>query len=109
MVFVYLTGRLLFSPRVALVSLMFTGTTTRVMLLARKLPIDILLLFFLAGTGYFLIRGIARNSTPGWLLAYAFSALGFLTKGPIAVIIPFGTVALWAAWSRGLNLKEMRL
>jgi 4-amino-4-deoxy-L-arabinose transferase-like glycosyltransferase len=109
MIFVYLTGQLLFSPRAALVSLMFIGTTTRVMLLARKLPIDILLLFLLAGTAYFLIRGIARSSTPCWLLAYAFSALGFLTKGPIAVIIPFGTVAVWAAWSHGLSLREMRV
>ena len=109
MVFVYLTGRLLFSPRAALIALVLTGTTTQVFLLARKLPIDILFLFFLAGTGYFVIRGIARNSTRSWLLAYAFSALGFLTKGPIAVFIPFGTIAAWAAWSRSLSFREMRL
>ena len=109
MVFVYLTGRLLFSPRAALMSLVFIGTTTRVMLLARKLPIDIFLLFFLAGTAYFLIRGIARNSVSSWLLAYAFSALGFLTKGPIAVFIPLGTVVAWAAWSRSLSFRKMRL
>ena len=109
LLFVYLTGRLLFSTRVALISLVLTGTTIRIFLLARKLPIDILLLFFLAGTGYFLARGIARNSSRSWMAAYGLTALGFLTKGPIAVVIPFGACVVWALWSGALGFKQMRL
>jgi 4-amino-4-deoxy-L-arabinose transferase-like glycosyltransferase len=109
MLFVYLTGRLLFSPRAALISIVLTGTTMRIFLLARKLPIDILLLFFLAGTGYFVIRGIERDSTRDWLAAYALAALGFLTKGPVAVVIPFGACVVWSLWSGSPGFRKMRL
>jgi 4-amino-4-deoxy-L-arabinose transferase-like glycosyltransferase len=106
--FVYLAGRLLFSPAAGLIALLLTGASMQILLIARKLPVDILLLFFLVGTGYFLMRGIVRNSTWSWLAAYALAALGTLTKGPIAVLIPAGSCVVWALWSRRLGFRQVR-
>jgi hypothetical protein len=99
LLFSYGIARLLFSPRAALFSAVITGTTARIFILARRLPIDILLLFFLTGTLFFLIRAIQKSERRSWALAYVFAGLGFLTKGPVALFIPFGTYALWVLWS----------
>ncbi len=107
--FTYGIGRSLFGPRPALIAAVIAATTTRIFLLARKLPIDILLLFFLMGTLFFLVRAIKDKSANNWALAYAFAGLGFLTKGPIALIIPAGTYLIWALWVRRFKLSEIHL
>ncbi len=98
--FSYGTARMLFNPRAALMAALVTAATPRIFILARRLPIDILLLFFLTGTLYFLVRSVQKNRTGAWALAYLFAGLGFLTKGPIAVVIPAGAYLVWAFWGR---------
>jgi 4-amino-4-deoxy-L-arabinose transferase-like glycosyltransferase len=107
MLFSYGIARLLFSPRAALFSAVITGTTARIFILARRLPIDILLLFFLTGTLFFLICAIQKGEGRRWALAYVFAALGFLTKGPVALFVPFGTYVLWALCSRPRKAPEV--
>ena len=51
--FSYALARLLFGPRAALIAGIVIATTARVFILARRLPIDILLLFFLTGLSIF--------------------------------------------------------
>ncbi len=106
--FTYFSARLLFSARAALIALLATGTTLRIFVLARRLPIDMLLLFFLAATAYFIIRGLVRDSRWDWALAYISSGLGFLTKGPIAVLIPFGACLTWMLASRTFRIRRLR-
>ncbi len=106
--FTYFGARLLFPAPAALIALIATGTTLRIFVLARRLPIDILLLFFIAATAYFLIRGLLRDSPGNWALAYIASGLGFLTKGPIAVAIPFGACLTWMLVSRTFGFRRMR-
>ena len=107
-IFTYLTARLLHSPPAALIAALATATTLRVFILARRLPIDILLLFMLAATAFFLIRGLMRDSSWNWALAYVCSGLAFLTKGPVGVLIPFGAYLAWALGSRTFRLRRMR-
>jgi 4-amino-4-deoxy-L-arabinose transferase-like glycosyltransferase len=82
-------------PRAALFAAAIAAATPRIFILERRLPIDILLLFFLTGTLFFLLRALMKNSASSWRCAYVFAALGFMTKGPIAAIIPAGALLLW--------------
>jgi 4-amino-4-deoxy-L-arabinose transferase-like glycosyltransferase len=107
--FSYGIARLLYSSRAALIAAVISATTARIFILARRLPIDILLLFFLMGTLFFLIRAIQERKTGPWAMAYLWTSLGFMVKGPIALIIPGGACFLWALWSRRLKWSEAHL
>ncbi len=98
LLFSYALARLLFGPRAALLSSVITGLTARIFILARRLPIDILLVFFLTGTLFFLVRGVRDNDRLSWAIAYVFAGLGFLTKGPVALVIPASAYLVWALW-----------
>src|SRR6266545_2151647 len=93
LIFTYLIGRALFSPVAGVLAAAILGTTIRFYILARRLPIDILLLFWLTGAAYYLIRSLQRSapSWKTWAPLYLFLSLGFLTKGPVAWIIPAGS------------------
>lgn len=98
--FSYAIARRLFTPRAALLAAIITATSARIFILARRLPIDIYLLFFLMGTLYFLVRALQIRDKCAWIGIYLFAALGFLTKGPVAVIIPAASLLLWMVFSR---------
>jgi 4-amino-4-deoxy-L-arabinose transferase-like glycosyltransferase len=100
LLFSYAMARSLFNARAALMSAAICATTARIFILARRLPIDILLVFFLTGALFFLMRAIQKNERRRWAWVYLFIALGFLTKGPIAIVIPAGTLIVWMLWSR---------
>lgn len=108
LLFSYGMARLLFNPRSALMAAAISGTTARIFILERRLPIDILLLFFLTGTLFFLIRSLQKKSTGSWVMTYIFISLGFLTKGPIAIIIPAATFSIWMPWNRESKFLEIR-
>ncbi len=93
-------GRSLFNTRAATIAAVVVGLTLRTVLLARKLPIDILLLFCLTATAYFLVRAIRADSKGCWILAYFCAGLGFLTKGPVGLAIPFGATLVYLAFNR---------
>jgi 4-amino-4-deoxy-L-arabinose transferase-like glycosyltransferase len=104
LLFSYGIARMLFTRRAALLSAIITATTPRVFILARRLPIDILLLFFLTGILFFLVRAVQKNERSYWILAYAFAAFGFLTKGPVAVVIPVCAYLLWGLFRRQIRI-----
>ena len=111
MLFVWGAARILFSPRAALIAAAIAATTPRIFILERRLPIDILLLFLLTGTLFFLLRATTKKneeSTTDWCCVYVFAALGFLTKGPIAVIIPAGALLVWMIYARKLHFSDIR-
>jgi 4-amino-4-deoxy-L-arabinose transferase-like glycosyltransferase len=104
--FSYALARLLFGPGAGLIAATIAAATPRIFILARRLPIDMLLLFCLTGTLYFLVRAIQKKEMWSWGLAYFCAGLGFLTKGPIAVIIPAGSFLLWILWSRRMRFTK---
>ena len=61
-VFTFGIGRALFSPFAGILAAVMIGTTPRFFILARKLPIDILLLFWLTGSAYFFVHALRRPS-----------------------------------------------
>lgn len=98
--FAFGIARTLFSVRAGLFAAAVTATSLRVFVIARKLPIDALLLFWLAGAAFFFIRAMRNNARSQMLLAYVFTALGFMTKGPVAPAIACTSFALWSLWAR---------
>lgn len=93
--FAYGAVRSFYGPRAALFAAVITAVTPRIFILGRRLPIDIMLLLFLTGTLFFLLRATTKENAIDWRLAYVFAALGFMTKGPVAVIIPAGALLAW--------------
>jgi 4-amino-4-deoxy-L-arabinose transferase-like glycosyltransferase len=104
--FTYGVARILFSSRAALFAAAIIATTPRVFILARRLPIDVYLLFFLTGTLFLLVRAIQKRGRFAWIPVYVFAGLGFLTKGPIAVLIPAGTYLLWCLCRRQIRISD---
>lgn len=106
MLFSYGLARILFTPAAALGAAVITATTARVFILARRLPIDILLIFFLTGTLFFLVRALQKKGRVSWAAVYVCAALGFMTKGPVAVVIPALAYAGWMLWRRRFHIAE---
>lgn len=107
--FVFLAVRDRFGPKAAVLGAAITATCPRIFLLARRLPIDILLIFWLTGTAFFVMRALARHSRTAWAAAYVFAALGFMTKGPVSLVVPAGALALWCLWTGRLRWRELHL
>src|SRR5262245_22431697 len=110
LLFTYGIGRMLISATAGILATIILGTCAPFFVLARKLPIDIILLLWLTGTVFFSLRALRRNppSLASWLWVYGLSALGFLTKGPIALIIPGATYLLWSLWAGRFSPRETR-
>lgn len=106
-------GRRLAGERAGLWAAVILQTTGLYAVMSRQLTTDIFLAQFVAWAGYFLWRsldelreGTARWRFLGWHLAgWAAMGLGFLCKGPVAVVIPLaGVVALVAYRIRSVSL-----
>ncbi len=108
LVFVFALGRVLYSWRAGMLAAAVCCTTPRFLVLARKLPIDALLLFCLTATAYFIVYATKAKSRRAWYAAYVFAGLGFMTKGPIALVIPAGAYLGWSLLAGRMNLRECR-
>ncbi len=104
--FAYGIARMLFTPRAAIIAATITATAPRIFILSRRLPIDIFLLFFLMGVLFFIVRGILGGKIRSWVFAYLFAGFAFLTKGPIALLIPGLSCLLWALCGRRPILRD---
>lgn len=78
------------------------ATTLGTMTLARAAIADALLNLWLALAMFDMWRWIEGGSPGRWRI-YLWMALGFLTKGPVAVLVPGATSLLFFAWRRDLR------
>lgn len=105
---VFLMGKALHGLQAGLLAAAVTATAARIFVLARKLPIDILLNFWLMAAAYCLVRAAQKGSRWAWAAAYACMALGFLTKGPVALFIPLAAYVGWSAAAHRFSARAMR-
>ncbi|MDP2833096.1 MAG: glycosyltransferase family 39 protein [Pseudomonadota bacterium] len=83
-----------------LAAALIIATAAGLTIITRAATADALLNLFLAGAGYATWLWL-REREQRWLYAaWAAMALGFLAKGPIALLIPVGTLFLWCATRR---------
>jgi 4-amino-4-deoxy-L-arabinose transferase-like glycosyltransferase len=106
LLFCYGGARILYGPRAGLVAAV-PATTARIFILARRLPIDILHLFFLTGALFFILRALRRGGRGRWIPVYLFLGLGFMTKGPIALVIPALALGGWTLAAGRRKALEM--
>lgn len=84
---VYRIGRGLFpDPWTAVLAAGAFATAFRFVILSRRLMIDILLLFCVLACFYFFLCWIRRGRPRDFLLVCLFLGLGFLAKGPVALL-----------------------
>ncbi len=106
---VYRAGTLLFDIQTALLAAGIFATTFRLLMLSRRLLIDILLLFCLLAVLVFFLEWLKRDRPAALSLAAVFLGLAFLTKGPVALLAPaFLGVYLLASggWHR-LKIRQL--
>jgi 4-amino-4-deoxy-L-arabinose transferase-like glycosyltransferase len=104
LVLVYWAGKSLYGPGASLLAAAIVSTSLRSFVLVHKLPIDALLVSWLSASGIFLVRALRSARRIDWALAYVFSALAFLTKGPAALVIPLIAVLAWYCVNRADSL-----
>ena len=108
------------APRIGTRSALFAcaiaATSFGVFVIGRAATADALLNLFLALAlfdAWRVIERLSNSASPGAAMtrpalyrAYLWIALGVLTKGPVAVLIPVATVFLYALVSRNFGLRD---
>lgn len=104
---IFFLGRSLYNEKAGFIAGFSLLFTCEYIITARRCLPDMALCFFVLLTFYFLYLGYkSEESKDLYLLAYIPAALGFLTKGPVAIIIPIVAILLYLA-AKG-ELKEVR-
>ena len=106
---VYAAGKLLFNPESALLAAGILATTFRLLMLSRRLLIDVLLLFCLLAVLVFFLQWLKRERPAGLVWAAVFLGLAFLTKGPVALLAPVFLGAYLAISGDWRRLKTRQL
>ncbi|MBS0659531.1 MAG: glycosyltransferase family 39 protein [Verrucomicrobia bacterium] len=106
-------GSLLANRRVGLAAAGILLASAEFFVLARGLTPDMLMTFWITlAVACFVRRSVAQRAgaanTTGWDYAFfAAMGLGFLTKGPMALVVPLAAVAAWK-WSERQLPAERR-
>ncbi len=95
--FTYLIGRRLKSPRAGFISALVLATTVEYFWLSRRANIDMTLTFFIITAFFFFYKGYQENASRLYYLFYFFIGLAALTKGPVGFILPLLTIIIYSA------------
>jgi len=102
-------GCILFTPGAGLLAGLVMATTSRTLLSAQWAAPDMLLCFFITASFYGFLLGHRTGRRGGYLAMYVCAALGTLTKGPMALIIPGLAIPIYLLLSgRRSELPRMR-
>jgi 4-amino-4-deoxy-L-arabinose transferase-like glycosyltransferase len=108
----FLIGRLAWSTEAGLFGALVLASSPRVVMFARRIFIDVYVAAFM---GLTLLCFALAESQPGrrraWLvLLYITVGLAFMTKGPIAVVLPAGVLVVYLALDHRLgDLQRLML
>ena len=107
----YLWGRVLFRRwQIAFISAVMLATAAQFVVLSRIVLTDMVLCLFVAAAFYCFSLGykFLKYRKAAWLLLFVFCALGFLTKGPVGILLPFfGIIAYLILNKEKHLLKEI--
>jgi 4-amino-4-deoxy-L-arabinose transferase-like glycosyltransferase len=92
-----------FGARAAWAAAAILGTSVGVVAIGRAATADALLNLLLALTAFDLWRHVETGAKAPLRGAALWAALGVLDKGPIALLVPGGTIVVWAVLSRDLK------
>lgn len=95
---IWLLGVELFNSSTGWIAALMTATTFRLVFLARRHLVDILLVLFVVASFYALARCRRHPESSCRWLFFVWLALGFLSKGPVAVVLVGAAFALFVLW-----------
>jgi len=106
---IYLLGRLLFNNRAGLFSAVVLGTSVEYIILSIGCVTDMMLSTFLLSGILFFFYGQIRKKSYFYILSAAAFALAVLTKGPVFILLPGFTLALYFFIIRDFTIfKKLR-
>jgi dolichol-phosphate mannosyltransferase len=101
-------GSVLFDRRTAWIGALVLATTGAFLAFGRVAMSDMLLALWTTLAMALGVRAARGDAPDAWPVALAVTlGLGFLTKGPIALLLP-GLGLLWLAWTRRASLPRLR-
>ena len=83
---VFVLGKILYEEATAFLAAGIFATTFRFLILSRRLLVDILVLFCVVWAIVFFLLWLQREKPKYFILCSLFFGLGFLSKGPVALI-----------------------
>ncbi len=99
----YLFAKRYFNEKIAFLSTLFMVSSLQITIIAKAAIADSLLNFFLAATLFFLFEYTKTQDKKLLYLASVAAAFGVLTKGPIALFIPFMTLFFYCLSKKNLK------
>ena len=93
-----------FDEKVAFLSTFFMVTSLQVTIIAKAAIADALLNMFIAFSMFFIYIYLENRERKYLYLTFASIAFGFLTKGPVAILIPLATTFIYLLIKKDLKL-----
>lgn len=107
---IYLLGKILFNKRVGAIAALMLATCVEYIMLSRACVTDMTLFTLLLLGTMFFFYGHKRGKNVFYVMSAAAFGLAFLTKGPIALILPFGVFIIYlTAAGEWKSVKKMPL
>jgi len=100
---IYLFASRVYNKEIGIISAFLMVTSLQISLIAKAAIADSLLNMFLALSMYNLYLFINTNENKRLYYTFAFIALGTLTKGPVAILIPLATYFIYSLLKRDLK------
>jgi 4-amino-4-deoxy-L-arabinose transferase-like glycosyltransferase len=102
-------GRMLFSRREAAMAVLVLLSSLEFFTMARLLTPDMLMTFWITAALGCLVKRVRGGGGPVWhWLFFAAMGLGFMTKGPMALVVPASAAIAWQ-WSSRKSGAASRL
>ncbi len=89
-----------FDDKKAFWAALFFASSLQISIIAKAAIADSLLNLFIALSMFYTWKYFQKRSSKDLYLVFLFTALGFLTKGPVAVMIPFVVSFLYALYKK---------
>lgn len=97
---VYRAGRRLYGEKAGLIAALALGTSLEFIVLSRLAILDTMLLLFSTIASLWIYFAIHDDDRRSFWIAVVAAALGTMTKGPVAVVLPALTLVVYALWAR---------
>ncbi|HEY5094430.1 MAG TPA: glycosyltransferase family 39 protein [Candidatus Eremiobacteraceae bacterium] len=97
----YRAGRRMYGSAEGLIAALAAGTSLEMIVLSRLAMMETALIFFMTVAFFWSYFALRDGDGRALWIAAAAAALGTLTKGPIALVLPLLVILLWLAWTRG--------
>ena len=93
-----------FDEKIAFIATFFMVTSLQITIIAKAAIADALLNMFIAFSMFFLYTYLEKRDKKYLYLTFASIAFGFLTKGPVAILIPLLTTFIYLLIKKDLKL-----